>query len=149
MKGMATRFLLLCSIVATAAGKSCQGEDLPADTKLRIGSKFKPEGCKEARLSKPGDKLSMHYVGTLYKDCTKFDSSRDRDEPFEFKLGAGQVIKGWDEGLRGMCVGEKRKLTIGSEMGYGADGSPPKIHGVATLQFDSASKELQWSAKRV
>jgi FKBP-type peptidyl-prolyl cis-trans isomerase len=128
-------FLLACSLAA-AAGKACQGDDLPADTKLRVGSKFKPEGCKDGRISKPGDKLSMHYTGKLYKDCTKFDSSHDRDEPFDFKLGAGQVIKGWDEGLRGMCVGEKRKLTIGSDMGYGSEGSPPNIHGGATLQFE-------------
>ena len=85
------RLFVLCSLVAAASGKACEGADLPADTKIRIGSKFKPDGCKEARLSKPGDKLSMHYTGTLYKDCTKFDSSLDRDEPFEFKLGAGQV----------------------------------------------------------
>ena len=59
---------------------------------------------------------ARHYTGTLYSDCSKFDSSVDRDEPFEFKLGKGEVIKGWDDGLRGMCVGEKRKLTIPSDL---------------------------------
>eukprot|EP00483_Globobulimina_turgida_P005507 UN05517 len=78
----------------------------------------------------------MHYVGTLRKDDSKFDSSRDRDSPFEFTLGSGQVIKGWDQGLVDMCPGEIRKLTIPSDMGYGDNGSPPKIPGGATLVFE-------------
>lgn len=61
-------------------------------TKLQIGVKFRPEGCDAARKSKSGDKLSMHYTGTLFADGSKFDSSRDRGQPFEFTLGAGQVL---------------------------------------------------------
>ena len=72
----------------------------------------------------------MHYVGTLRVDDSKFDSSRDRDSPFEFTLGSGQVIKGWDQGLVDMCIGEIRKLTIPSDLGYGDRGSPPKIPGL-------------------
>jgi len=81
----------------------------------------------------------FHYccaAGSLYKDGSKFDSSRDRDAPFDLTLGRGQVIRGWEEGLQNMCVGERRKLIIPSGKGYGANGSPPKIHGGATLVFD-------------
>ena len=65
---------------------------------LRIGVKFRPEGCESARKTTKGDKLSMHYTGTLLSDGSKFDSSLDRDSPFTFTLGMGQVIKGWDQG---------------------------------------------------
>lgn len=82
-----------------------------------------------------GDKVRVHYVGTL-TDGTKFDSSRDRDEPFEFTLGQGQVIKGWDLGVAKMKKGEVSKLTITAEYGYGESGSPPKIPGGATLVFE-------------
>lgn len=78
-----------------------------------------------------GDTISVHYTGTLYKDGSKFDSSRDRNSPFDLTLGRRSVITGWEEGLQGMCVGERRKLIIPSGKGYGASGSPPKIHGGA------------------
>jgi FKBP-type peptidyl-prolyl cis-trans isomerase len=87
-------------------------------------------------VTKAGDIISVHYTGTL-TNGTKFDSSLDRGSPFEFHLGAGQVIKGWDQGLLGMKVGEKRKLTIPSNMAYGEAGAgggliPPN----ATLIFE-------------
>ncbi len=72
----------------------------------------------------------------MYSDGSKFDSSVDRSSPFDFTLGQGMVIKGWDNGLQGMCVGEKRKLVIPSDLGYGSRGSPPKIPGGATLVFE-------------
>lgn len=101
--------------------------------KLQIGVKKRPETCDTK--SKNGDRLSMHYTGTL-DDGTEFDSSIPRNEPFVFTLGVGQVIKGWDQGLLNMCEGEKRKLVIPSDLGYGERGAPPKIPGGATLTFE-------------
>ena len=85
--------------------------------------------------AKSGGRVSVHYVGTL-TDGTKFDSSRDRGQPFEFHLGAGQVIQGWDIGVAGMKVGGLRKLTIPPEEGYGARGAGGVIPPNATLLFE-------------
>lgn len=82
-----------------------------------------------------GKTVTVNYVGTL-TDGTKFDSSYDRNQSFTFHLGAGEVIKGWDEGVAGMKVGGKRKLTIPSDLGYGPAGAPPTIPGNATLVFE-------------
>jgi FKBP-type peptidyl-prolyl cis-trans isomerase FkpA len=86
--------------------------------------------------AKSGDTVKVHYTGRLLKTKKKFDSSRDRKEPFEFELGAGNVIKGWDQGVVGMKPGGKRKLTIPSGLAYGKKGSPPKIPADAPLVFD-------------
>eukprot|EP00794_Sanderia_malayensis_P019966 gene19966-21921_t len=101
--------------------------------KLQIGVKKKVENCQ--RRSKKGDSLHMHYTGKL-EDGSQFDSSIPRGEPFVFTLGAGQVIKGWDQGLLNMCEGEKRKLVIPSDLGYGDHGAGDKIPGGATLIFE-------------
>ena len=82
-----------------------------------------------------GKNVSVHYTGWL-TDGTKFDSSVDRGRPFEFPLGAGRVIRGWDEGVAGMKIGEKRRLTIPSHMGYGARGAGGVIPPNATLVFE-------------
>ncbi|MCZ7646864.1 MAG: FKBP-type peptidyl-prolyl cis-trans isomerase [Planctomycetota bacterium] len=82
-----------------------------------------------------GKTVSVHYTGWLV-DGTKFDSSVDRKEPFEFRLGAGQVIKGWDQGVAQMKVGQKVKLTIPPELGYGARGFPGAIPPNSTLIFE-------------
>lgn len=82
-----------------------------------------------------GKKITVNYLGTL-EDGTKFDSSYDRKKPFEFTLGQGDVISGWDLGVLGMKEGGKRKLTIPSDLGYGATGSPPAIPPNATLVFE-------------
>lgn len=82
-----------------------------------------------------GKRVSVHYTGTL-TNGKKFDSSLDRGQPFEFRLGAGEVIRGWDEGVSGMRIGGKRKLTIPPEMGYGPRGFPPVIPANATLVFE-------------
>ncbi len=90
---------------------------------------------------KAGDKVKVHYTGTLMNG-TKFDSSRDSGQPFEFTLGRGEVIKGWDEGVVGMKKGGKRKLTIPAAKAYGASGSPPKIPPNAPLVFDVELVEI-------
>ena len=99
-----------------------------ADTKVGTGAE-----------AKPGNNCVMHYTGWLYDNGakgTKFDSSLDRGEPFEFPLGAGRVIKGWDEGVAGMKVGGKRTLIIPPQLGYGARGAGGVIPPNATLLFD-------------
>lgn len=87
------------------------------------------------KVTKSGDTISVHYTGKL-EDGTKFDSSVDRGTPFDFTIGQGQVIAGWEQGLLDMKVGEKRTLTIPSEMGYGAQGAGGIIPPDATLIFE-------------
>ena len=94
------------------------------------------------RQAELGDTASVHYTGWL-ADGKKFDSSLDRKEPFSFRLGAGQVIKGWDEGVMGMKIGGKRKLTIPPQLGYGARGAGGVIPPNATLTFDVELLDLR------
>ncbi|CAO1942786.1 unnamed protein product [Urochloa humidicola] len=133
--GKKRQLICLAAAAAVAAILLTVSAKKSADvTELQIGVKFKPESC--TLQAHKGDKIKVHYRGTL-TDGSVFDSSYDRGDPFEFTLGNGQVIKGWDQGLLGMCVGEKRKLKIPAKMGYGERGSPPKIPGGATLIFDT------------
>ena len=101
-----------------------------------------PSGLKYTDLetgtgaeARPGAAVEVHYTGWLV-DGTKFDSSHDRNRPFRFKLGAGQVIRGWDEGVAGMKVGGKRKLGIPPDLGYGSQGARGAIPPNATLVFE-------------
>ncbi|XWW92506.1 hypothetical protein V2A60_000429 [Cordyceps javanica] len=115
----ATLLSALAALAATAV--------TAAELKIDVTHKVECE-----RKTKKGDKVSMHYRGTLAADGSQFDASYDRGTPLDFKVGAGQVIKGWDEGLLDMCIGEKRTLTIPPEYGYGDRGIGP-IPGGATL----------------
>ena len=99
------------------------------------GLKFEDTSMGEGDIASKGQTVSVHYTGWL-ENGTKFDSSKDRDEPFEFKLGAGQVIRGWDEGVAGMKVGGVRRLTIPPQLGYGDRGAGGVIPPKATLIFE-------------
>ena len=103
------------------------------DSGLLVEHISKPDSCD--RVARNGDMLEMHYTGTR-EDGKKFDSSYDRSEPFKFQIGVGQVIKGWEEGVLGMCIGEKRRLTVPPALGYGDQGAGDIIPGGATLYFD-------------
>jgi len=99
------------------------------------GLKYNDDKVGEGASPSQGQRVSVHYTGWL-TDGTKFDSSRDRGQPFQFTIGRGEVIKGWDEGVASMKVGGKRKLTIPPELGYGARGAGGVIPPNATLVFD-------------
>ncbi|WP_426164077.1 FKBP-type peptidyl-prolyl cis-trans isomerase [Sandarakinorhabdus sp. DWP1-3-1] len=123
----------IASLVATTAGASVAPVVLASGTSItdvKVG-----KGAEAA----PGQIVSVHYTGWLYQDgrrAAKFDSSRDRNEPFAFALGAGQVIQGWDEGVAGMKIGGKRTLIIPAAAGYGDRGAGADIPPGATLIFD-------------
>lgn len=129
---------LLCSLLSLMFVAACGDTERTNVTELirqdgRVGT-----GAEAVA----GRNVTVHYTGWLY-DATradhkgsKFDSSRDRNEPFQFQLGAGQVIPGWDQGVAGMKVGGQRTLTIPPDMGYGASGAGGVIPPNATLLFD-------------
>ena len=103
--------------------------------KTDSGLEYEDNKIGDGDEAKHGQTVRVHYTGTL-TDGKKFDSSRDRGQPFQFTLGAGQVIKGWDEGVARMKVGGQRKLTIPPELGYGSRGAGGVIPPNATLVFD-------------
>ena len=110
-----------------------------AFTKTASGLEFEDTVVGNGPSPSKGQRCSMHYTGWLWQNGakgSKFDSSVDRGEPFEFALGVGQVIKGWDEGVASMKVGGKRTLRIPPELGYGARGAGGVIPGGATLLFE-------------
>ncbi len=133
--------LLAAAVVAAACGGESDAErearmrravELSAGvTRLEIADVTVGTGPEAA----PGRRVSVHYTGTLM-DGTKFDSSRDRNEPFAFTLGEGEVIPGWDEGVRGMKTGGVRRLTIPASMAYGSRGAGGVIPPNAALQFE-------------
>jgi peptidylprolyl isomerase len=99
------------------------------------GLKYVDEVTGTGPSPEKGKQVTVHYTGML-EDGKKFDSSRDRNVPFSFTIGVGQVIKGWDEGVMSMKVGGRRKLTIPPDLGYGQRGAPPAIPPGATLIFE-------------
>lgn len=121
-------------------------EPMPTELPEGISKEILTEAAEsEWKTPKKGDEVSVHYVGTLQSDGSKFDSSRDRNEPFVFSLGKGQVIKGWDLGVATMKKGEIAKFTLAPEFAYGDAGSPPKIPEKATLVFEI--ELIGWSSK--
>src|SRR5574344_2813612 len=103
------------------------------------GLQFEDAVVGQGAEATSGSDVKVHYTGWLYQDGqqgAKFDSSRDRNDPFVFRLGAGMVIRGWDEGVQGMQVGGQRTLIIPAELGYGARGAGGVIPPNATLKFD-------------
>ena len=135
MKTIAIILLVLAGISLMIADSS--GGDKKKDEKVvttKSGLKYIDVKVGDGKDAKKGDDVVVHYTGT-FKDGKKFDSSRDRNMPFTFELGAGMVIKGWDEGVAGMKVGGKRKLIIPYDLAYGEKGRGP-IPPKAELHFD-------------
>ncbi|NJM58245.1 MAG: FKBP-type peptidyl-prolyl cis-trans isomerase [Synechococcales cyanobacterium RU_4_20] len=120
------------STAEDAMPKDAMPEEL---TTLDSGLQYEDLTVGDGASPQTGERVSVHYTGTLL-DGTQFDSSRDRNRPFEFKIGVGQVIKGWDEGVASMQVGGRRKLVIPPQLAYGDRGASGVIPPNATLIFD-------------
>lgn len=131
--------IIVMCIPSMGVGGSMSGNESSASEGKEIttssGLQYIDQVVGTGDTAKAGQTVSVHYTGWL-TNGKKFDSSVDRGQPFSFRLGVGQVIKGWDEGVQGMKVGGKRKLTIPSNLGYGARGAGGLIPPHATLVFD-------------
>ena len=149
MRGSA---LALFAIILSACGGDGKGKassaggdfavDSAALTKTESGLQYQDVTVGNGAEAKQGQTAVVHYTGWL-TNGTKFDSSRDRGEPFSCPIGEGQVIRGWDEGVAGMKVGGRRKLVIPADLGYGEMGAPPVIPPGATLVFDVELLDVQ------
>ena len=138
---LATRTLIalsLCTTLGAAPALAKEPERTAAPDKevtTRTGLRYSDQKVGTGPTPKSGQRVSVHYTGTL-KDGKKFDSSRDRGQPFRFAIGMGQVIAGWDEGVATMRVGGRRTLIIPPQLGYGAEGAGGVIPPNAELRFD-------------
>jgi peptidylprolyl isomerase len=129
----------LAAIAARPLAAKAQGKQMTAPTTTASGLQYIDTVVGTGASPKPGQTCVMHYTGWLYNNAikgAKFDSSVDRNEPFEFKIGVKQVIGGWDEGVSTMKVGGKRTLIIPPALGYGARGAGGVIPPNAVLMFD-------------
>ncbi|NNM80027.1 MAG: FKBP-type peptidyl-prolyl cis-trans isomerase [Gallionella sp.] len=140
---LTTKLLFALLLSSTAITTACSKPDLPPMETTQVAELIKTDtklGTGTEAIA--GHDISVHYTGWLYDEAApehkgkKFDSSRDRGQPFEFGLGGGQVIKGWDQGCAGMKVGGQRTLIIPAKLGYGARGAGGVIPPNATLVFD-------------
>ena len=135
-------------LLGRSGGSSSSSDTAKADITVPNGPTIKlPTGSAPTHMvvkdlrtgsgaaAKSGDQVSVQYIGVLYDNGSKFDSSYDHGQPFSFKLGGGQVIPGWDQGVAGMKVGGRRELIIPPSLAYGAQGQPPTIPPNATLVF--------------
>jgi FKBP-type peptidyl-prolyl cis-trans isomerase FkpA len=135
------KIMILTLLLATTIWASAQAPLHPATVdgpgvNLPSGLKYWDLTVGTGKEAKKGSTVRVHYTGWLLEEGTKFDSSLDRGEPFQFTLGAREVITGWDLGVAGMKVGGKRQLRIPPELGYGYGGHPPAIPRNAYLIFD-------------
>jgi peptidylprolyl isomerase/FKBP-type peptidyl-prolyl cis-trans isomerase FkpA len=147
-KAMVCLSLAACAVLTLSACEDKSMGAAPGDATTASTHSLKGIQIEDVRegtgpVAKKGDTVSVNYLGTLADNGQKFDSSYDRNEPFTFKLGAGQVIQGWDQGIAGMKVGGKRILTISPNKAYGPDGYPPVIPPNATLKFEVELLEVQ------
>jgi FKBP-type peptidyl-prolyl cis-trans isomerase len=133
-----------CLSACSSAPPAATGAQSASATEVTMpdGLKYTDEQVGTGAEAVPGKTAVVHYTGWLL-DGTKFDSSLDRKQPFSFPLGAGQVIKGWDEGVAGMKVGGKRTLIVPPALGYGARGAGNVIPPNATLKFDVQLLEVR------
>ena len=125
---------------SAAPAETAKPAETPPPTNEKLETKDLVVG--KGKEAKTGDTVKVHYVGTL-TDGKEFDSSKKHNQPFEFELGAGRVIKGWDQGVAGMKIGGKRKLTVPPSLGYGARGFPPVIPPNSTLVFEVELLEVK------
>jgi len=131
MKLLLAAFSMLALLSTTLS----QGASMSETTTTASGLKYEDVKPGDGDVATAGKTVSVHYTGWLTNGM-KFDSSKDRGQPFEFLLGGGRVIKGWDEGVLGMKVGGVRKLTIPADLGYGSRGAGSVIPPNATLVFE-------------
>jgi FKBP-type peptidyl-prolyl cis-trans isomerase FkpA len=134
-------FFIVMPAVTISPLSTFQSKGKPMSIIMTVtGLQYEDVNLGEGEEAKAGARVSVHYTGWLQKEDgsigKKFDSSKDRDDPLQFILGAGRVIKGWDQGVQGMKVGGVRKLIIPAELGYGARGAGGVIPPNATLVFE-------------